>query len=122
MSPNSGEAGKVTVQALDVVLIQYPLPESTLAVEPVTTSESQFNPPAVGAIAPDVLVILFTIVPLIIFSYFYALVENPAAANSSLAVPTPETSALTVPTLLTKFVIAVLLPLFPYPKIALSPP
>ena len=53
MSPNSGEAGKVTVQVLDVVLIQYPLPESTLAVEPVTTSESQFNPPAAGAIVPD---------------------------------------------------------------------
>jgi hypothetical protein len=105
LSPNSGEAGKVTVQALDVVFIQYPLPESTLAVEPVTTSESQFNPPAAGAIVPDVLVMLFTIVPLIIFSYFYALNENPAAPKLLLAVPTPVTSDDTTPELLTKLVI-----------------
>jgi len=57
----------------------------------VTTAVVQLRPAAVSAIVPECLTILLPIVPLIIFSY--ALNENPAAANSWTAVPTPVTSA-----------------------------
>jgi len=89
------------VQALLVVFIKYPRPASTVTVDAVTTSADQSRPPGVAAIVPDALATLFTIIPLIIFSY--ALIEYPAAAKFLLAVPTPVTSAATTPELFTKF-------------------
>jgi len=58
---------------------------------------------AVAATTPEALKTLLVICPLIIFSY--ALVENPAAVRSNLAVPTPVTSLATTPELETKLVI-----------------
>jgi|APGre2960657423_1045063.scaffolds.fasta_scaffold32908_2 hypothetical protein len=55
------------------------------------------------------------------FSYIYVS-EYPAAANCSLAVPTPEVSLATTPVFDTKLVIEVSAVLYPYPNIALSPP
>ena len=43
MSPTLAEAGRVTVHALDVVLIGYPLPATAVNVEAVTT-DCQDNP------------------------------------------------------------------------------
>ena len=74
---------------------------STVTVDAVTTAVDQSRPPGVAAIVPDALATLFTIIPLIIFSY--ALNEYPRAGDHSLAVPTPVTSAAITPRLFTKF-------------------
>ena len=90
------------------------MPASAVKVEAVTTVDTQLRPPAAAAITPEPLNTLLVTVPLIIFSYnflsYYALFEYPAPAVPSLAVPTPLTSAVTTPTLFTKFDIAVSLP------------
>jgi len=83
------------------VLIQYPLPDTTVTVDDVTTSDTQLRPAGATAILPDWFDILFCIVPLIIFSY--ALNEYPRAAAHCLAVPTPVTSVAITPALFTKF-------------------
>ena len=89
------------MQALLVVFIKYPRPASTVTVDPVTTAVDQSRPPGVAAIVPDALATLFTIIPLIIFSY--ALIEYPPAAKAFLGVPTPVTSEANPPLLFTKF-------------------
>jgi len=43
-----------------------------VTVEPVTTAVDQSRPQGVAAIVPDALATLFTIIPLIIFSYALA--------------------------------------------------
>jgi hypothetical protein len=48
VSPTAAEAGKVIVQALEVVLIQYPFPETAFKVAAVTIEDCQSVPPDAG--------------------------------------------------------------------------
>jgi hypothetical protein len=59
----------VIVQVFEVVFIQYPLPASTVAVEPVIIVSLQLRPAALTATVPELLNILFCTIPLIILSY-----------------------------------------------------
>jgi hypothetical protein len=84
VSPTAAEAGKVIVQALEVVLIQYPFPETALKVAPVTIEDCQAiepNPvavPLLAKVAPAGIVIVSPEAPMVIVLAFSLIMLLPS--------------------------------------------